>query len=235
MSTFLKLCQDVAKDSGTVSNIGQPATTTNQSGRLLRITGWVAEAYDDIQREQNAWRWMHDDFSGPAVAAVQEYNAEAMGITERFSRWVVKGEGEENLFTCYRNDLGQADEGFLHFVEWPKFRRQLMIGSEATRQDRPVYITVDDANRIRLWPIPDVAYTIRGRYYKAPQNLAVDDDTPEMPAEFHDAIKWLALVKLGTFDEAFGQLQIWNGNYSRLMSRLIAHQLPRIQLLGTLA
>jgi hypothetical protein len=235
MSTFLKLCQDVAKDSGTVSTIGQPQTTTGQTGRLLRIMGWVTEAYEDIQSEQNAWRWMQADFSGPAVATVQEYNAEALGITERFSRWVIYGEDEENLFTIYKTALGQSDEGFLTYVDWPYFRRNLLVGSAATRQDKPVYFTVDNTNQLRLWPTPDDAYTIRGVYHKAPQTLADDGDIPEMPEEFHDTIKWLALMKLGVFDEAFNQLPSWTANYGKAMSRLIGHQLPPLKMQSTLA
>lgn len=235
MSTFLELCQNVAKDSGTVSNIGQPETTTGQTGRLLRIMGWVTEAYEDIQREENAWRWMQEDFSGETVATVQQYDSAAMGIPERFSRWVIYGEDEENLFTIYKTSLGQADEGFLTYCDWSYFRRHLMVGGEASRQDKPVYFTVDNSNKLRFWPIPDDAYTIRGVYYKAPQTLALDAHTPEMPAEFHTAIKWLALVKLGTFDEAFEQLPVWNGNYGRVMSDLRMHQLPEIKMRGTLA
>ena len=235
MSTYLEMCQDAARESGTVSNIGQPETTTGQTGRLLRILKWVTLAYEKIQREQNAWRWMHDDFSAETVAAVQVYDAEAMGISERFSRWVVYDDEGENQFSIYKTSEGPETEGFLNFVEWTWFRRHLLTGGEATRQDKPCYFTIDTANRLRLWPIPDAAYTVRGVYYKAPQKLTQDDDIPEMPEEFHEAIVWRALMLLGQFDEAFAQYGPWKSEFDKAMDDLRLHQLPRIKLPGALA
>lgn len=235
MSTYLQLCQDAARESGTVSNIGQPETTTGQTGRLLRILKWVTKAYEDIQRQQNAWRWMNADFSGETVAAVQQYDAEAMGITERFSRWICYTDDGDQLFSLYKTSEGQADEGFLQFVDWNKFRRDLMTGSAATQQGRPIYFTIDTENKLRLWPTPDAAYTLRGAYYKAPQSLSDDADTPEMPAEFHDVIVWRALMLLGQFDEAFNQIGGWNAEYQSIMDELRLHQLPRMKVRSTLA
>ncbi|UWQ30259.1 hypothetical protein [Leisingera sp. M523] len=235
MSTYLQLCQDAARESGTVSNIGQPETTENQTGRLLRILKWVTKAYEDIQRSQNAWRWMHADFSAETVAAVQQYDAEAMGINERFSRWVVHDDDGDNQFSIYKTSEGQVTEGFLNFVDWAWFRRNLMTGGQASKQDKPYYFSIDNENKLRLWPTPDAAYTVRGVYYKAPQSLAADADTPEMPAEFHDVIVWRALMLLGQFDEAFNQIGGWNAEYTRIMGELRLHQLPRIQVRSTLA
>lgn len=235
MSTFLELCQAVAQESGTVSNIGQPETTTGQTGRLLRIMGWVTDAYKDIQRRQNAWRWLHRDFSGETIIGVGDYNASAMGISERFSRWVFSCDGVDNLFTIYETAAGQADEGFLTFKDWGDFRRNMLVGANATETGSPIYVTVDPQNKLRLWPIPDGEYTVRGMYYQAPQVLAIDGDVPEMPEQFHDLIKWAALRKLGMFDEAFEQLPSWTAEYSRIMGELNGNQLPRIKLGGTLA
>ena len=233
--TYLELCQDAARESGTVPTIGQPETVTGQTGRLLRITKWVTKAYDDIQRQQNAWRWLHADFSGSTIAGTQQYDSVAMGISSRFSRWIKYDEDGCNLFSIYKTSEGQADENFLAYVDWNKFRRELLTGSAATQQDRPVYITIDTANKLRLWPIPDAAYTVRGVYYKAPQSITGDTDTPEMPGEFHDVISWRALLLMGNFDEAFNQMQGWNSEYTRIMDELRLHQLPEIRMQSTLA
>lgn len=233
MSTYLTLCQETAKDSGTISTIGDPATTAGQTGRLLRITGWVRDAYNDIQRLSKTWRWMEDDFSGETVASVQEYDAAALGI-DRFSSWVFDQGDLGSVVSIYKTADGQTDEGFLSFMDWSVFRRTAMIGTRAAETGKPVCFTVDRANKLRLWPTPDDAYTIRGSYMKSPQVLAADADIPEMPAEFHDLIKWTALIKLAVYDEAFEQIGAWKAEEGRLLSQLRTSQLSRTQINGSI-
>lgn len=235
MSTFLQLCQDVARESGTVPNIGEPSTTTDQSGRLLRIINWTASAYADIQRHKNYWRWLHADFSGETISGTREYSASAMSVSTRFSRWIFHGEQGDNLFTTYKASEGQDTEGFLTFVDWANFRRKFAIGSAVSDTGKPAYVTVNDQNELVFYPTPDAGYTVRGVYYKSPQTLSADDDVPEMPEDFHIAIQWRALMLLGAYDEAPNQVPNWTAEYFKVMQDLRSHQLPRIRQAGALA
>lgn len=235
MSTFLQLCQDVARESGTVPNIGQPSTVTGQEGRLSRIVTWTASAYTDIQRHKSHWRWLHADFSGQTISGTRTYDAAAMSISERFSRWIFQGEEADNLFSIYKTSEGQDTEGFLTFIDWSRFRREFMVGSAATETGNPGYITVNDQNELVLYPTPDAAYTLRGVYYKSPQTLTVDADVPEMPEDFHIAVMWRALMLMGVFDEAPNQVPNWTAEYYKVMQELRSHQLPRVRLAGALA
>lgn len=226
MSTFLQLCQDVARESGTVPTIGQPVTTSNQDGRLLRVINWTRDAYKDIQRKRRDWRWLFADFSGQTISGTRSYDSAALSISSRFSRWVHQGEGGDNPFTIYKTSEGQDTEGFLHFMEWDDFRRIALVGSEATRTGPPIYISEGTNRKLYLHPIPDAAYTVRGRYYKSPQILSADGNTPEMPEEFHEAIMWRALMRMAQFDEAMEQLPIFTKEYMRLYEDLVQHQTP---------
>lgn len=235
MSTYLQLCQDAARESGTVPNIGEPTTTTGASGRLLRITKWVTEAYNDIQRQRNTWRWLYEDFSGSLISGTREYNAASLGITSRFSRWVSEGPRGRDLFTIYLPADGQDTEGFLQLKDYRDFRVTAGVGSNVSLEQKPVWITIDPKNQLQFYPTPDAAYTVRGVYYKGPQTLSSDADVPEMPEEFHQIIVWRALMLMGTYDEAFEQYPIWKTEFDRLMDQLTDNQLPRIELPGPLA
>lgn len=234
MSTYLQLCQATALDSGTVPGTGSPSSVESQTGRLYRIVTFVANAWRDIQRERQNWRWMSAEFTGTTISGVQAYDAAAMGISSRFGHWIFRGDGDdEDLFSLYGSS--QSDEGLLCVIPWERFRRERMIGSAASQTGKPSEVTRNPANELVFYPIPDGAYTVRGRYQKAPQTLAGNTDVPEMPEQFHDLIKWKALMLLGNYDENPNQMPFWGGQYKSILTQLETDQLPRMQMAGPLA
>lgn len=233
MSTYLQLVQAVARESGTVPNIGDPATLIGAAGRNLRIANWVADAYTDIQNDRGDWRWLEAEFSGETISGTQEYDSSAMGITSRFSKWIFDPTEDDGYWTIYLTSDGVAEEGRMLFRDWHYMRRNVLIGTQTS--GKPAYITVRPDQSLVLYPVPDAAYTIRGRYYKSPQTLSVDADTPEMPAQFHRAIQWKALMMMSVFDEAMEQYSGFAAEYQRIMQKLIVHQTPRVSLGGPLA
>ena len=235
MTTFLGLCQRVASESGTMANVGSnPASVVGQTGRNYSVVSWTATAYEQIQRKAD-WRWLHADFSGQTIASVREYDSTAMGISERFGAWLYTSPEARRMFSAYKTSEGRSDETILEFVDWDYFRQNVLIGTAADTTGKPVYITVDDSDRLQLYPIPDAAYTFRGRYRKAPQVLAANDDVPEMPDEFHEAIVWKSLKLLGQHDEGFNQIPAWDINLAEVMQSLRESQQPKIKLNRTFA
>ena len=228
MSTFLELCQDVARESGTFPTIGEPATTAGATNRALRVVNWTRTAYNQIQRARREWRWLRTDFSGTTTAGLQTYGPAAMGIDSRFGRWVHFGENERAAFTVYLTATGQADERFMEYIEWEDFRNSVLFGGAASTTGYPQYISVNDQRELVLYPTPDDAYTLKGRYVKGLQTLSADADVPEMPEQFHEAIVWKALMLLGQFDEAFNQDPLWRMNYNEVFDALIHDQLPDV-------
>lgn len=235
MTTYLQLCKDTARDSGVIPTLDTPETVVGQTGRLARIVFWVRDAYNDIQRHNDTWRWLEAEFSGSTIANVQSYDSTALSIASRFSQWIHKVESRENFFSIYETAVGQTDEGLLSYCDWSTFRRIYMVGSAASDTGKPTYITVAPDNKLYLHPTPDKEYTLRGRYRKAPQTLSANADVPEMPEQFHDLIKWRALVLLGIYDEAFQQIPAWEINQNKLMEKLEISQLPQPEVCGPLA
>ena len=81
MSTYLQLCQDVARESGTVSGT-YPTAVASQTGRLLKIVEWTAQAYVMIQNLHADWRWMQKTFSGTTTSGTGKYTATSWSITD---------------------------------------------------------------------------------------------------------------------------------------------------------
>lgn len=233
--TFLELCQEVAKDSGTVPGDSKPQSVLGNSGRLASIVAWTNEAYDRIQIESDHWRWLTTEFEAPLVSGSQRYTATSLAITSRFSHWMPEKEGSESGFTIWNTDIGRSGEGSLCYLNWPEFRRAFLRGDAASNTGTPAYFAIDDSDRIVVHPTPSGNFKIAGSYYKSPQSLTENSDIPEMPARFHRLIKWEALVQLVIFDEAPEQLDLWTRYRDRMLSDMRGQQYRRMRIAGPLA
>lgn len=237
MSTYLQICQDVARESGTFSDLTTPSTVTGQTGRLLRLVNWVNLAYKQIQARRNDWSWLRGEFSGATIAGVRRYTLPNLDSSvTRFRSWIIDtARNAEPSISIYLPADGQSTERWLIPMDWDVFRKLYLVGSAATTQDYPSHCAIDPSNQLVLHAIPDAAYTVSGEYMKSPQNLAADDDTPEMPATHHPLIQWEALKLMGIYDEAVEQNPFWEQQADFHMKQLIASQTPRIRLGGPLA
>lgn len=223
MSTFLELCQSVASHSGTVSGSGQPAAVTGQTGRLSEIVGWTAEAWTRIQNLENAWAWMRTEFSGTTTSGTARYTGASWSLT-RFARWVT----EQDMTTIYLQSTGVSDEGVINPISWSDWRIRYGRGSQINQ--KPVEFAVSPQMEFCLGPIPDDTYVVNGEYYKTAQTLAANADEPELPARFHDIIKWRALMFLHAYDEgSIGYIEA-KDNFEGMLFDLRRDQLPRVSI-----
>lgn len=221
---FLELVQQVASDSGTARNI---TTVAGATGRVGKIVGWTNRAWRAIQNAHGSWRWMEGEFEGDTVASQGAYSGSDFGAT-RFGTWLCTKTPEEARFFSYDPDADH--EGRLRFLDWTTFQTT----QRGTAEGRPAFFTITPDDRIRLSPIPDKVYKIRGPYRKDVQNLSVDGDEPEMPARFHDLIVDAALILLGASDES-PQMAVWRIRSMEGFSALERDQLPPVEICGPLA
>lgn len=233
MSTFLELCQEVARESGTMtggsSSIGSVAT---QSGRAGNIVKWTANAWRTIQTMRPTWKWMTGQFEKSLTIGQQAYSGTDLTIT-RHAAFVA--DNRMKRITAYDPAIGFSDEGYLTVVPYQNFYPVYEIGAGRSTTGKPTVATIADDGRLMLWPSPDKAYMLRGWGRKTPQVLTANTDVPECPEEFHDIILWRALMFLGQYDEAVSQFPFWNVEFRRLLGLLEHSQLPMMELPGALA
>ena len=227
MATFLELCQDVARESGTISGT-QPTAVTSQVGHLHKIVSHTAQAWRLIQLLRDNWKWMRRDWSKPTIAGTQAYTAASLSIND-LARWITGAP----LF-CYKQSEGKGRERELEYVPWDEFRQTHLRG-EQLLQD-PAYWTVRPGdNALMLSPIPDDVYVLSGEYFKTVQRLVANEDVPEIPTDYHDLIVWRGLMLLNEHEEAPVPAAYARQNYNDLLTKVLSTQQPQITFGGPLA
>lgn len=231
MATFLELVQETERESGTMPSV--PSTTTGATGRHANFVRWVRDAYTRLQRERGDWLWMRDRFQGDLSDGRQSYDAGSLGIATRFRDWVSTPLWDR-LFTLSSPGTREDEQGLL-LISWQQMTSHYQFGAQASERGRPIYVAIAPDRQLHFHPTPDGEYTLRGWYVRGAQVLASDGDVPEMPEDYHDAIKWAALLSMATFDEAFTQVAPWSRELELLRQGLLRSQTPRLAMAGPLA
>jgi hypothetical protein len=176
-----------------------PSTVAGQVGRAADLVRWAIEAYNDIQRDRDGkWKWLKGDWYFDTIAAQANYAYTAVNdeITDaaitRFRAWDLD-EREPPLL--YLSADGQSTERELAIWDFRDFRYRYIRATHTDAYPGAIAVKVDDD--LYLGPTPDAVYRVRGMYWKDNQELALDADIPEMPANFHMAIVYRALIKYG--------------------------------------
>lgn len=192
---YLDLCKSLAKESGTMSGQAIPAAVTGRTGREFKIVTWIKDAYVSIQNRHPNWKWLRGEFTGSLTAGTARYTAASLNV-ERYKKWIT----EADSLTIYKTSLGVSDEGAIPRISWQLWR--LRYGRGTQNQNRPIEYAVSPTGELCFGPVPDAGYTVKGELQKSAQVLAANDDTPEMPEDFHMLIVWEALLTLDEHDEA---------------------------------
>lgn len=217
--TFLEMCRRLRLEAG-ISGAG-PTSVTGQTGDYEKVVEWVKSAYQDIQNTHDRWLFLQGGFSFNTVAGTQEYTATAAGITD-LATWKFQQDGDMRAYSSY------GDEQWLEYMPWADFRANYLYGSSRETTGKPTTFTVKPNNALVFYPIPHDAYTIDGEYWKVPDTLSANSDTPIFPARFHMAIVWRALVFYGAKVAAEEAYQHGAKEYDKLMDALERDQLPKI-------
>lgn len=218
--TFLELCQRVRQEAG-ISGTG-PAAVTGQTGESKRIVDWVQSAWQDIQMMRPNWRWMRASFSFNTVSDDYDYTSAQAGIASRFSSW------DEESFKIYLTSLGTSDQVELERWPYEDFRRIFLTGPQTA--NRPACFTIGHDLSILLGPKPNGIYTVSGEYRKSIQTFSANTDVPEMPADYHMAIVYRALMMYARYDAAGEIYADAYTNLKRFINLLELNQLPPVEM-----
>ena len=220
---YLQLVNRAGLECGVAS--AQVTTLVGQTSmESLRFAGWVQDAWNDIQIEQQQWRFMTQTFSFNTTAGQQSYAPTVAQPTgcglANFANWKYKSS------RCYLTSTGYSDEQIQNYMDWDQFRNLYEYGNMRTTQQRPVIWAADPQKNYTLGPVPDNIYTIDGEYFMAPQVLSADTDTPYMPSQFHMAIVYGAMQSYAAYEAAPEVMQRGMAGWQKVMGKLRFDQLP---------
>lgn len=218
--TFLELVQELHREAGVAGST--VASVTGQNGEALRLVMWVKQAWHELQLERENWWWMRKQFSLTTSASDNTYTAAdcSPAVTD-LSEWRVKS------LRTYTQSIGVTDQMQIAFKQYDEFRDIFLI--RTTQEQRPTHFTVAPDMSLIFGPAPDVAYVVTGEYQAAPSSMAADSDEPTgLPAHFHMAIVFGALMKHGAFDSASEVFAYAKDRYDYYISKLELNQLDEI-------
>lgn len=208
MATYLKICQNVAREcgiSGGADASPNPTAVTGQIGELNRVVNWVADAYIEIQNAEY-YRWLRKKFTVNTVSGTATYafgvvtDVDDAAFITRFDRW--RFNDRRNPPKLFLTSSGVGSQIFLSYTAWDNFEYLYETGSLQDQTSQPVHITVNSKDEIQLGIKPNDIYTLTGSYHKSAQILAVNGDIPEMPTQYHNLIMYQAMIYYGYFDVA---------------------------------
>lgn len=218
---YLTLAQTVRREAG-ISGLG-PTSVKNQTGEMLRVVNWTAEAWRKVQLARKTWKWMRATASTTTVAGTYEYapTGANFGLT-RWARWI------NDSFYIADAAIGSSDSTPLLYMPYRDFRPMFLVGS--MQQGRPMYVSFSPGGNVLLAPSPDREFTLSCEYYKSAQTLVENTDVPEMPADYHMAIVYRALMMYGRYEAAAEIYADAENNFNEEMERLEFDQLEHVAI-----
>lgn len=204
---YLELCKDLVKEVGIAGGTG-PATVTGQTGELANVVRWIRDANDDINNLWKDWKYLWGEYDQSVTTASPPL---PVGISIR--TW-----HRDSFWTNYGTAAGRK----LTFVDWNVFRTNQANGA---RPGVPTAFTIKPNNSLMLDRAPTVATPLHGEYWRRPAQLAVDGDTPAMPAEYHRIIVCRAAIMYGNREAAGEIISGMEAEYIDKLEKLQSDQL----------
>lgn len=77
------------------------------------------------------------------------------------------------------------------------------------------------AETIKVYPVPNQAYTVSLRYYKKPTSLDLDADVPSIPSEYEELLVVGAAYRVLQVKDNYDQAAILQNKYDEILQKLV--------------
>lgn len=221
MPTNLELCRELVAEIG-IANGSGPNSVVNQNGELRNVVRWIRDSTLWIDNLWKDWKYLWVEYAGvlgthtadPALNRFAPAPNTPPGVLVR--RWDK---------TSFWIDKQSASAQPLEFVPWEKFRVLYDVARNVTKTGKPRVITVRPDNTLQTYPIANTTYTLTGEFWRRPVRLALDNDTPLMPAEYHRLIVCRAAIMYANREDAPEIINGMEAEYIDLKEKLESEQL----------
>lgn len=183
-------------------------STIDQTGEYARLVAWIDTAYEEIQTEYFDWKFL------------KVFNS---SFTTNTGTNIIPAPSDLGIWDVERmfDDSGNR----LDVIEYA----DLIDKIDNSITGKPSRLIIMDDNTLMTDPYPDDAYTYEFDYFKVPDIMTADGDTPIFPANFHRVIYARAMILYGNYEAAEEVIKQGTELYKLSFKQLMNHQLPRKQ------
>lgn len=187
MSTFLQLCQSVRQECGLAGD--GPTSVASQTGVLKKVVDRTSRAWVDIQASKPNWFFLRRRSTSYTVIGVRGYNILTDLLITDFGGII--DTADVHLFDGV---IGLSDETPLQWESYTANRMRQRPYNTA-KPTRIAYGLSDSGSPAILFDsFCDKVYTFPLEYWAAPEVLVDNNDTPNIPSQFHDLIVWKSVM-----------------------------------------
>ena len=215
MSTYLVLCQDMARDIGIPGTGPSAVDATTLSEEENAVVRYIANADLDIQSRWFNWDFLWTEATISAIAGTSTLTSSNTGFPSALGNWKLDSAVWNKSADTYQ---------VLEYMEWDKYRYEYKYGTIAS--DTPEVFTIKPDNNIDLYPTPDATTAISFEYFATPTALAADADVSAIPPRFHKIIIARAKIYYAENEDAPEILSGALTEFEDLLDKLEADQLP---------
>lgn len=210
MSTYLQLCQDLARDIG-IPGTGPSSVTANDlSEEEIAVVRYIKNADTDIQRRWFNWNFLWSEATLTPTASVSTLTSPA-----DLGNWKL----DSFVWSKTTNDYQE-----LEYVDWDEYKIVYKLG--VVDSGTPEVFSVKPDNVIDVYPTPADTTAISAEYWKTPTILAADADLSDIPARFHKIIIARAKIYYAENEDAPEILSGALAEFEDLLDKLESDQLP---------
>ena len=210
MSTYLQLCQDMARDIGIPGSGPSSVTSTSLSEEENAVVRHIKNADLDIQS-----RWFDWMFLWKEATMTSSSGTSTLTSPSDIGNWNV------DLVVW---DKGTDNNLQLEYMPWGEYFEMYKMG--VSDDNDPEVFSVKPNNVIDLYPTPISNTSVYAQYWLIPTELAADSDVSAIPARFHRIIIARAKVYYAENEDAPEVLSGSLAEFEDLLDKLESDQLP---------
>ena len=208
MSTYIELCQDMAREVG-IPGTG-PSTVTPTAEDEADVVRYIKDANTDICSMWFNWDFLWSEYSTTTVASTSTITSPS-----DLAQWNI-----DSVVYAPTSENWQP----LTYVGWREYREDYKYGTVDTGV--PEFFSVKPDNVIDLYPTPNAATTLTAEYWATPTTLSSSSDTPVIPTRFQRIIICRAKVYYAEQNDAAEVMGSAISEFNDLLGKLEADQLP---------
>jgi hypothetical protein len=209
MSTYLVLCQNMARDIGIPGTGPSDVTSSSLSEEENAVVRYIKEADVDIQS-----RWFNWGFLWTEVTLTPTADVSTLTSPSDLGNWKL-----DSFVLAKGTDSYQE----LEYMDWDDYNLEYKLGSITS--DTPEVFSVKPNNVIDLYPTPADTTAISAAYWKTPTEMSVDSSESPIPSRFHKIITARAKIYYAENEDAPEILSGALAEFEDLLDKLEADQL----------